>query len=89
MSETQFAMVSEWMQNGNINQFVKTHRGANRFELVSFPFRPLLSSLLVNNSVISAAGRCGQGLDLYARSGNGPRGSQGGMFSRARGTFYL
>ena len=34
MSESQFAMVSEWMVNGNINQFVKTHKDANRFELV-------------------------------------------------------
>jgi len=34
MTETQFAMVSEWMTNGNINQFVKTHQEANRFELV-------------------------------------------------------
>ena len=36
MMETQFAMVSEWMPNGNINQFVKAHRDANRFDLVSF-----------------------------------------------------
>ena len=37
MSGTQFAMVSEWMPNGNIDQYVKAHRDANRFELVSFP----------------------------------------------------
>ena len=29
-----FAMVSEWMANGNINQFVTAHLDANRFELV-------------------------------------------------------
>ena len=34
MSENQFAMVSEWMVNGNINEFVKVHRDANRFKLV-------------------------------------------------------
>ena len=34
MSNNRFAMVSEWMANGNINEFVKTHRGANRFKLV-------------------------------------------------------
>lgn len=39
MTETEFAMVSEWMSNGNINQFVKEHRDANRFELVSFRSR--------------------------------------------------
>ena len=33
-SDNQFAMVSEWMANGNINEFVKVHREANRFKLV-------------------------------------------------------
>ena len=36
MSNNQFTMVSEWMVNGNINEFVKVHRDANRFELVGF-----------------------------------------------------
>lgn len=31
-----FATVSEWMANGNIIQFVKEHRDANRFDLVGF-----------------------------------------------------
>jgi len=34
MSNKQFAMVSEWMDNGNINEFIKTHKDVNRFELV-------------------------------------------------------
>ena len=34
MSETQFAMVSDWMGNGNINDYVKTHPEANRLKLV-------------------------------------------------------
>ena len=29
-------MVSEWMVNGNITEFVKTHKDVNRFELVGF-----------------------------------------------------
>jgi serine/threonine protein kinase len=29
-----FAMVSEWMTNGNIKEFVKAHWEVNRFELV-------------------------------------------------------
>ena len=37
MTETEFAMVSEWMPNGNINQFVREHPEANRFHLVGFP----------------------------------------------------
>ena len=34
MGNNQFAMVSEWMVNGNINEFVKAHKEVNRFELV-------------------------------------------------------
>lgn len=35
MSENQFAMISDWMANGNINEFVKTNPNVNRLELVS------------------------------------------------------
>jgi len=52
MSETQFAMVSEWMPNGNINQYVKAHRDENRFELVSFAFKFPSSPLLFNDHTI-------------------------------------
>jgi serine/threonine protein kinase len=34
MSGNQFVMVSEWMANGNITEFIETHRDANRFKLV-------------------------------------------------------
>ena len=44
MTEGRFAMVSEWMTNGNINHFVGGNRDVNRFELVSPPFK-LLHSL--------------------------------------------
>ena len=44
MSETRFAMMSEWMTNGNINDFVKARPDANRLELVGFPFNVLPSS---------------------------------------------
>ena len=37
-----FVMVSEWMENGNINTFVKTHPDVNRLELASFPFEALI-----------------------------------------------
>lgn len=52
MTENRFTMVSGWMTNGNINQFVKAHLNANRFELVSFPSKFLSSSALVNDCVI-------------------------------------
>ena len=45
MSETQLAMVSDWMVNGNINDFVKAHPDVDWVELVSFPSKVLLSSL--------------------------------------------
>ena len=38
MTESMFAMVSEWMVNGNVNQFVGTHPNADRLGLVGFPF---------------------------------------------------
>ena len=44
MAGTQFAMVSEWMVNGSINEFVKAHPGVDRLGLVSFPFDASLSS---------------------------------------------
>lgn len=33
-SDGRFAMASEWMVNGNINQFIAAQGSANRFELV-------------------------------------------------------
>ena len=33
-SEHQFAMVSEWMDNGNINEFIRKDPDANRIALV-------------------------------------------------------
>jgi hypothetical protein len=38
MSKNQFTMVSEWMINGNINEYIKARRDVNRFELVGFGF---------------------------------------------------
>ena len=37
MGDRSFVMVSEWMNGGNINEFIKAHRNVNRFELVSCP----------------------------------------------------
>ena len=34
LSKNHFAMVSEWMENGNITEFVETHREVNPFGLV-------------------------------------------------------
>ena len=45
MSENRFVMVSEWMPNGNINQFVKAHPNVNRLSLVRPPFATLTTRL--------------------------------------------
>jgi len=47
MVDMHFAMVSEWMVNGSINQFIISHRDVNRFELVGFSFLSQPHSLLM------------------------------------------
>jgi len=39
MIEDKFVMVSEWMENGNINNFLRAHPDVDRLELVCFSFR--------------------------------------------------
>jgi hypothetical protein len=58
MSEVQFAMISEWMANGNINDFVKAHPDANRLELVGSSFKVLRSSLFIAGWITYPAERC-------------------------------
>ena len=36
MIDDQLTMVSEWMVNGTVNEFIKADPDANRFELVRF-----------------------------------------------------
>ena len=50
MTETQFAMISEWMVNKNISDFVKAHPDADRLGLVGFSLKPLVSSSLTTNN---------------------------------------
>ena len=52
MSENKFAMVSGWMSNGNINEFVEKFQDVDRFGLVSFPFEV---SCPPNNNRISSS----------------------------------
>ena len=84
MTGNQLAMMSEWMTNENINQFVAAHRDANRFELVGSPFKFLISPVIVDYYATSVAWRCGERLDLYARSRNDSWRSQRGMSSITR-----
>jgi len=86
MTETEFSMVSEWMSNGNVNQFVATHQDAKRFELVTFPLKLLHSSPVADNYTVPIAERCRKGFDLYAQSGYDSRRSQGGTSSKFAAT---
>jgi len=45
MSETRLAMASEWMTNGNVNEFVKAHVDADRLGLVSTLAKPAIVTL--------------------------------------------
>lgn len=59
MDDFHFAMVSEWMINGNINEFIKANEDVNRFELVGFiPCSMLLSNLIIpsNSSKVLLTG---------------------------------
>jgi hypothetical protein len=47
MTETHFAMVSEWMVNGKINEFVEAHPNTDRLGLVGFALKILFPSLQV------------------------------------------
>jgi len=38
MTENKFCMMSRWMENRTINEFVKAHPHENRFKLVSSSF---------------------------------------------------
>ena len=88
MTETKFAMVSEWMPSGNITEFVTVRQDANRFELVSPPFTPQKPLHIVDDCVVSAVRRRCKGLDLYARSGYGPWGPQRGTSLKSRSNVF-
>ena len=45
MSEDQLAMVSDWMVNGNINEFIEENPDADRLGLVGLSFEVLLEPL--------------------------------------------
>ena len=67
MSGNWFAMVSEWMPNGNINQFVKAHPEVNRLRLV----RPLLAPLLPSFRQLKNSQLAGVPKGLIYLHGNG------------------
>jgi len=58
MSKTKFAMVSDWMVNGNINDFVRARPDANRLQLVGFGSKSrCLRFKFIDYRITSPAGR--------------------------------
>ena len=57
MSEARFAMVSRWMENGNINEFIKANPEADRLELVGPPLQHHCPRLVTIGDPL-AGGRC-------------------------------
>ena len=56
MIDRRFVMVSEWMDNGNINEFLKNNADADRVELVSALSLSLsLLALITNICMITVA----------------------------------
>ena len=54
MTGARFAMVSEWMENGNISKFLK-HVDADRLKLVCLFYLRYLSSLVIDGYMIAVA----------------------------------
>lgn len=79
MTEALLVVVSEWMENGTINEFVNTDAMADRLNLVRPSFRVPLLLVTDNDITIVARGRH-PGVDLYARPEDNPWESQRGMF---------
>jgi len=83
MNETQLVMASEWMMNGNINEFMKAHADADRLGLVSTKFSIRPHILFDHRStLIAERRRWGRGIPTHP--GSGPRGSQGGTSSNSK-----
>ena len=51
----QFAMVSDWMENGDIRSFVRAHGEVNRFKLVRL--RPQQALPTTQNDLVLVVGR--------------------------------
>jgi len=69
MSETRFAMISDWMVNGNISSFLKVHPDTDRLELVGFSLPCLrfkATSQFTDTQATYLAERSHERPDLYS-----------------------
>ena len=76
MEERQFVMVSEWMENGNINEYIRSHADIDLFKLVSLHSCHWSHPSL---KIFPTAQRRRQGAGVHAQPGNGTWGLEGGM----------
>ena len=76
MSNKRFTMISEWMDNRNIGEFVKAHKSVNRFELVGSSYHSRLHPPLI---MLLVAQRCHQRVSISTQTGSNTWGSEGGM----------
>ena len=82
MCKNRLAMASEWMENGDVNKFIKAHKDVNRFELVGFQYSVLAADLAhLRRCLILAAQRRCSGIGIYAQQGDGTWRSKGGKIS--------
>ena len=88
MSESRFAMVSDWMANGSINEFLRGNPDVNRLDLVCLSSEfPLRFERWADERICDPAeGRC-YGADLSSWAGNDPRGSQRRTSSMPRAAY--
>ena len=80
MGERRFVMVSKWMENGNINEFLKKNPNEDRPQLVSLLFWLLLLLPVINCRTIHVASRRHCWVDLHASPGNSPWRPQGSTY---------
>ena len=88
MGNSQFSMASEWMENGNINEFIKARGDANRFELVGISL-PLPIPAYADCCLIPLAQRCHLRIGIHPQLENGPWGSEGGRSQNTGFTFLF
>ena len=81
MSNMRFSLISEWMDNQDINKFVKVHENVNRFELVRTSCYCQIRLSLI---YLLVARRCHQRAYISAQSGSGTWGPEGGMILTLR-----
>ena len=88
MSDTQFAMVYQWISNGNINEFLETCQDANRFELVSPQLKFPPPSFLANDRVTWQLADIAEGL-VYMHERGMVHGDLKGVRSQALSPLYV